>query len=243
MNVEKFIVPEGTETLTILQGAPATPLPLKEPKSISLSGDIKAISSYVAIRRNEAQGIQALNVKTIIVEVDKNARTIVMKQDPESHYSTTITASLQESKELEQFFINTDKRFDRKALLKLLKFKRTYFDNLQQYNEVVAGLVKIRMKTSAELTQEADNKGSRVNNDESHTVAHEGFKDKFTISVPLFRGFSPVKVEVEICWEVLNSNVSFWLESVGLQDSIDNSIDSIFEAELDNVRDFVIIHK
>lgn len=245
MNSEKtqIILPDGCTEITIREGVAVAPLPLKEPKSIALSGNIHAISDYVKIRRKEADGIQVLNPKTIIVEVDKNARTIVMKQDPEAHCSTTITAKLEMSEELKQFGINTDQRYDRKAILKLLKFNRIFFSDIQQYNDVVAGLVKIRFKTSAELAQENDGKGNRVNHDEAHTVAHEGFKDKFTLSVPLFRGFPAVKIEVEICWEVLNSNISFWLESVGLKDAIEGAIDGIFEDELKNVSDFVIIHK
>lgn len=243
MNTENFIVPEGTTVLTILEGAPATPLPLKEPKSIVLSGDIHAISDYVAIRRKEAEGIQVLNPKTIVIEVDKNARTIVMKQDPEAHYNTTITANLEASEELKQFGINTTTRYDRKELLRLLKFNRLYFDDKQQYDGVVLGLTKIRFKTSSELAQENDNKGNKVNNDESHTVAHPDFKDKFTLSVPLFRGFPAAKIEVEVCWEVLNNQISFWMESVGLKEATDSAIDGIFDTELANVSDFVIIHK
>jgi hypothetical protein len=245
MNNEKaqFILSEGCNTVTILEGSPATPLPLKEPKSISFDGNIHAISDYVAIRRKEAQGIQVLNPKTILVEVNKNARTIVMKQDPEAHYSATITAKLEASEELKQFGINTSTRYTRKQLTQLLKFNRLYFSDRSQYDAVVSGLMRIRFKTQAELTQESDNKGTRINNDESRTVAHEGFVDTFTLSVPLFRGFPAVKIEAEICWEVLNSDISFWLESVGLKEATDSAIDGIFEAELDNIRDFVIIHK
>ncbi len=243
MTTEKFIVPDGTTVLTILEGAPATPLPLKEPKSIVLDGDIHAISDYVKIRRTEAQGVQVLNPKTIVVEVNKNARTIVMKQDPEAHYNTVITAKLEASEELKQFGINTTSRYNRKQLLQLLKFNRLYFSDKGQYDQVIAGLMKVRMKTTAELQQENDGKGNRVNNDEAHTVMQDGFKDKFVLSVPLFRGFSPVKIDVEICFEPVNADVSFWLESVGLKEATDSAIDGIFETELDNVRDFVIIHK
>lgn len=239
----QIVLPEGCKDITIRTGVEVTPLPLKEPKSIAIIGDIHTVSNYVAIRRKEAQGIQELNPKTIVVEVDKTARKIVMLQDPEAHYSTTVTASLQQSDELRQFGINTETRYDRKQLLRLLKFNRLFFDDKQQYDQVIAGLVKIRFKTQAELSQENDGKGNKVNNDESHTVADDGFKDKFVLSVPLFKGFGPAKIEVEICWEVLNSTISFWLESVGLKEATDSAVDGIFETELDNIRDFVIVHK
>lgn len=239
----QIVLPDGCTEITIREGAAVAPLPLKEPKSISIDGDIHTISNYVKIRRTEAQGVQVLNPKTIIVEANKNARTIVMKQDPEAHYSTTVTAKLEASEELRQFGINQDTRYDRKQLTRLLKFNRLFFDDKSQYDQVVAGLLKIRFKTTQELQQENDGKGNRVNSDEAHTVAHEGFKDKFTLSVPLFKGFKPAKIEVEICWEVLNSTISFWLESVGLKEATDSAIDGIFDDELANVSDFVIIHK
>jgi len=245
MQTEKtqIILPDGCTELTIREGQAQAPLPLKEPKSISLSGDIHAVSDFVRIRRDNANSVQVLDVKTIVVESNKNNRTIVLNTNPEAHNNTIITAKLEASEELKQFGINSDIRMDRKSLLKLLKFNRLFFDDKQQYANVIAGLVKIRFKTQQELSQESDGKGNRVNNDESHTVAHEGFVDKFTLSVPLFKGFSPVKIEVEICWEVLNSQISFWLESVGLKESTDSAIDGIFDTELENVRDFVIIHK
>lgn len=243
MNTENLYISEGATTLTILEGAPPAPLPLKEPKSITLDGNIHAISDYVAIRKTTAKGIQVLNAETIIIEVNKNARTIVMKQDPEAHYSTTITAKLEASKELEQFGINKDTRYDRKALHRLLKFGRLYFSDRSQYDTVVTGLVKIRAKTTAELESSNNGKGSRSSVDIADTVMNDGFVDKFTLSVPLFRGFKPTNIEVEICYEVKDGQISFWLESVGLAEATDSAIDGIFETELANVSDYVIIHK
>jgi len=238
-----IVLPEGCKDITIRTGVEPNPLPLKEPKSISLSGDIKAVSNFVAIRREHAKGIQQLDPATIVVTADKNARTIIMHLNPRAHASTTITASLEQSKELAQFKINTEKRYSRKELLNLLKFARAYFSDSTNYDQVIAGLKTIRFKTTSELAQENNGKGTRVNNDESHTVASDLFKDNFYLSVPLFKGFEPVKIHVEICFEVINSDLSFWLESVGLAEAIDKSIDGIFEAELANVSDFVIIYK
>jgi hypothetical protein len=245
MQTEKFIAPEGNATLTVIENeyAVAKPLPLKEPKSLSFTGDIHAISEFVKVRRSSAAGIQALNVNTIVVEVSKKDRGITMHLDPESHYNCTVTAKLEQSDELKQFGINTLNRYDRKQLLQLLKFNRLYFDDRLTYNKVISGLTKIRMKTQQEINQESDGKGNRVNNDESRSVAQDGFQDTFTLNIPLFKGFAPVKIDVEICFEVKDSNISFWLESVGLKDATESAIDDIFAAELANVSDFVIIHR
>lgn len=245
MNTEKTVIqlPDGCTEITIREGVAVAPLALKEPKSIALSGDIHAVSNYVAIRSKEAQGIQVLNPKTAIVEVNKNARTIIFNSDPENHYGVTVTAKLEASEELKQFGINTDSRHNRKSLHKLLKFGRGYFADRVEYDAVIAGLVKLRAKTTAELEQSNNGKGSRSHVDVAETVMNEGFKDVFTLSVPLFKGFSPEKIEVEILYEVKDGDVSFWLESVGLKQTTDEAIDGIFETELKNVKDYVTIFK
>lgn len=238
-----LVLPEGVTTLTLIEGVAPTPLALKEPKSITIDGDITTISNFVKIRRGEAKGIQQLNAETIIVEADKNGRVITMKLDPESHYSTTIIARLQQSEELKKFNINADRRYERKELLKLLKFGRHFFTNKQQYDSVIAGLSAVRMKTTAEIEQSSDTKGNRKSLDEVNTVMSEGFVSLFTLALPLFKGFTPENIEVEICFDVLNGQPSFWLESVGLSELLETKVDAIFELELDNVRDFVIIYK
>lgn len=245
MNTEKMqiILPDGCTELTIREGEAVAQLPLKEQKSLSYSGDIKAVSDFVKIRKTMAHGVQALDITKTVVTVDKNARTIILNTDPESHYNTSVTATLSMSEELKQFGINTDTRYNRKALHKLLKFGRGYFADRMQYDAVILGLVKIRAKTTAELEQSNNGKGSRSNIDVSETVMNEGFKELFTLSVPLFKGFKPQSVEVEICFEVKDGEISFWLESVGLKQTIEESIDGIFAIELKNVEEFVIINK
>jgi hypothetical protein len=245
MNTEKLqiMLPKDVTEFTIREGRAVEPLPLKEPKSIAISGDIHAISNFVAIRREQADGVQVLDARTILIEANKNARTIVFNSNPAAHNNTIITAKLEASEELKQFGINSDKTYDRKELLKLLKFSRGYFKDRANYDQVINGLMKVRIKTSAELQQESDNKGNRKNVDEVNSVMSEGFVDKFYLSVPLFKGFAKENIEVEICFEPMNGNVSFWLESVGLKETTEGAIDGIFDAELQLVKDFVIIYK
>ncbi len=238
-----FNLPDGTTEITIREGNALAPLPLKEPKSLSYSGDIKAISAYVAVRKTSAAGIQALDVTKTVITVDKNARTIILNTDPESHYNTTITATLSASEELKQFGINIDTRHDRKSLHKLLKFGRGYFSDRQEYDKVIAGLVKLRAKTTSELESGNNSKGSRSFIDIADTVMNDGFIDKFTLSVPLFKGFSKTSIEVEICYEVKDCTISFWLESIGLKQTTEEAIDGIFDVELKNVSEYVTIYK
>lgn len=70
-----------------------------------------------------------------------------------------------------------------------------------------------------------------------------GLAKLFNITLPLFKGFSPQNIEVEVCYEVMNGDVSFWLESVGLKEAMDGAVDEIFDKELESCEGFVIINQ
>lgn len=236
-----YVTPTGNEII-IREGNAVEPLPLKEPKIINISGDIKSISSFLS-KRDAGHSSQDVDKNKVVVQVDKNARTITMQLDPENHYGATITGKLEASEELKQFGINTSNTKDRKQLLDLIRFNRLFFPDKLQHERVVNGLYKIRFKSETEIKQAQDNAGNKTNNLEIKTVADDGFIKEFTLEVPLFKGFAPEKITVEICYEVINGAIVFWLESVGLKEATDSQVDAIFEQELKSCADFVVINK
>lgn len=228
--------------LTIRQGEAQTPLPLKEPNIINISGDIHSVANFI-INRPDGYSLQHIDKSRAIVSVNKYKKTIVLQLDPENHYGATITAVLQESKELEQFGINTSARYNRKSLLDLIRFNRLFFEDKAQHTKVIEGLYKLRVKSETEIQQEKDNQGNKRNLLDVKTVDDGGMMKEFNITVPLFKGFSPQNISVEICFEVLNGDVSFWLESVGLKEACDSAVDGIIDEELKACQGFVIIYQ
>lgn len=229
-------------TLTVLEGQAAEPLPLKEPKIINIVGDIHSVSNFIGARES-GHSSQEIDKNKAIVTVDKHARTIVLQLDPENYYGATVTAKLEQSVELGQFGINTNTRYNRKSLLDLLRFNRLFFEDKNQHGQVLAGLYKLRVKSETEIQQEKDNQGNKRTLHDVKTVDDGGLVKEFAITLPLFKGFTPQKITVEICFEVVNGDVSFWLESIGLKETTDAAIDGIFTEELKACAGFVIINK
>ncbi|MBX2906205.1 MAG: hypothetical protein KF744_09215 [Taibaiella sp.] len=238
----RIVVPEGVTEFTLRQGVAVEPLKLKEAKSIALTGDIHAVAQYMKVRSESAQGIQVPDKSKAVVVVNKDAMTIVLDLDPDNYAKTTVTAKLEKSKELLKFGINEEVFYDRKGLLKELKFSRNLFDNQVTYNAVMASLMQVRMQTQAEMQQSSDNRGNRNNQDMVQVHAPD-FVSTFVLNVPVYKGFPAEKIEVEICFEVRDNKIVFWLESVGLNDVLAAKIDGIFDAELKSVEGFVIIHQ
>lgn len=228
--------------LILREGQAQEPLPLKEPKIITIAGDIHSVANFIR-NREAGHSSQEIDKNKALVTVDKNAKSIVLQLDPENYYGATVIAKLEQSKELEQFGINTSSRFNRKQLLDLIRFNRLFFEDKNQHAQVIAGLYKLRIKSETEIEQEKDNRGNKRNLHDVKTVDDGGMVKEFNITLPLFKGFSAKNITVEICFEVLNGDVSFWLESIGLKESSDSAIDGIFEDELQSCEGFVIINK
>lgn len=235
-------IENSTGELIIREGKAQEPLPIKEPNIIKISGDIHSVATFIK-GRSDGHSLQAIDKNKAVIIVDKRKKTILLQLDPENHYGTTVTGKLEQSKELEQFGINTSARYDRKALLSLLRFNRLFFEDKGQHAQVIAGLYKLRIKSETEIQQEKDNQGNKRNLHEVKTVDDGGLVKEFNITVPLFQGFDPKNITVEICFEVLNGDVSFWLESIGLKEASDAAIDGIFNDQLKAADGFVIINQ
>lgn len=228
--------------LVIREGKAQEPLPLREPKIIAIAGDIHSVSNFIN-NRQTGSGSQEIDKNKAVVVVDKYNKTIVLQLDPENYYGATVTAKLEQSKELEQFGINTNTRYNRKSLLDLLRFNRLFFEDKNEHARVIAGLYKLRIKSEQEIQQEKDNQGNKRTLHDVKTVDDGGMVKEFTLTIPLFKGFADQRITVEICFEVLNGDVSFWLESIGLKEATDSAIDGILAEELKSCEGFVIINK
>jgi hypothetical protein len=242
METLKLHLDNTTNPLVILEGEAQKPLPLKEPNVISITGDIHSVGNFIK-SRGAGHSSQEIDRNKAIITVDKEARTIVLRLDPENYYGATITGKLEQSKDLAQFGINAVSRYNRKQLLDLIRFNRLFFEDKTEHAQVIAGLQKLRIKSETEIQQEKDNQGNKRNLLDVKTLDDGGMVKEFTLTVPLFKGFSPQKITVEICFELVNGDVSFWLESVGLKEASEAAIDGIFNDELQAADGFVIINK
>jgi hypothetical protein len=228
--------------LVIREGKAQDPLPLKEPNVIKITGDIHSVSNFIT-NRQTGNGSQEIDKNKAVVTVDKYNKTILLQLDPENYYGASVTAKLEQSKELEQFGINTNTRYNRKSLLDLLRFNRLFFEDKNEHARVIAGLYKLRIKSEQEIQQEKDNQGNKRALHDVKTVDDGGMVKEFTLTIPLFKGFAAQRITVEICFEVLNGDVSFWLESIGLKEATDSAIYGIIAEELKSCEGFVIINK
>lgn len=224
--------------LTVLQGEALKQMP---PETISITGDIKAVNTFLAVRQKSGSGVQQIDKSKAVVLVDKKALTITLDIDPENHYGATVIAKLEESDELIPFGINTTKMFSKKELVKLIKFNKLYFESADKHAEMLLAFQKISSEVNIKANDSSDDRGNKESNFIKEVTTNA--PTEFMLSIPIFKGFPESTFRVEICLDVNEGSARFWFESVELHNIKTETVDTIFKEQINNADGFVIINK
>lgn len=231
----KLILPEtiGNE-ITIREGEA---LPAKEPVKIQFSGDISTVRNYLNIRNSQDE----IDIKKAVVVSDKLNRTIKLFLDPANAYGGEITGSLELSDEIKPFAINQSKTFNREELVKLLRFNKIWFSDADKYDTLLKQLMAFQANANMSVADAKDQRGNRSN--AFNKTVNTDLPTDFILTIPIFKGKEPVTFRVELCYDVTEGSVKFWLESVELHEVIQRQVNDIFSIELKAAEGFVIVNK
>lgn len=219
-------------------------LPPVAPKKIELSGDINTVSSFLAKRKEPSfdnGGLQRIDPDRVIVEVDKQAMTIVLKLDPENTYGTVVTAKLELNPDLLQFAINGKRTFKQKELVDLLKFSRLYFEDYDKHGMLLKSYQTFNAKAYIDMASESDNRSNKSST--YNKKVETNLPTDFVMNLPIFKGQDRKRFHVEICFEVTDGGCNFWFESVELKELMDIESEMILKKELESCADYVVIWK
>ena len=237
MEKVKIEVSAGNTT-TLLTGEALKQMP---PEKILLTGDIKAVNTFLLVRQKSAGGTQQPDKGRSVILVDKKSLTITLNVDPENHYGATVQARLEESDELVPFGINTLKTFTKKELVKLIKFNKLYFESAEKHAEMLLAFQKISSEVNIKANDSSDDRGNKENPFVKEDTTNA--PTDFMLNIPIFKGFPASTFKVEVCLDVNEGSARFWFESVDLHNIKTETIDTIFTEQLSNANGFVIINK
>lgn len=234
--LEVTVNPTQEGEIIIREGAA---LPLHPPVAITITGNIQAVSSFLSVRRKDAAGHQIIDPAQAIVTVDREDKEIILKTHPNDAYGTVIKAKLMVSDELQPFFINTTKTFDKQELVKLLRFSRMYFDDPDKHLSLVAAYQSFTAQAQTDVKDESDRRGNKVANFNKNVKTN--IPDDFILNIPIFKGMGKERFRVEICFDVTDGGTRFWFESVELNDLLITQRDAIIDTELRSCQGLVVI--
>ena len=168
---------------------------------------------------------------------------IALTTDETNYYRTKISGTLEASQEIKAFGINTDKSWESSKLSQFFKMHRSFFKDKTENMELVSKLKNFKAKINQDIERSREENGSKVDN--YSQVVDSNLPKSFKLNIPLFKGFAPEEIEVEIYADVDGRNVSLSLVSAGANEAIEEYKNRVIDEQLDGIRqiapDIVII--
>ena len=240
-NKINLVVPKdynGSPIEVILrEGQAAMQLDPKEPLKVSISGTIDAPFRWLEKR------VELIDQKkaNIIVNRDKMAMSLSINET--DYFQSKISGVLQESKEMVEFGINTDKKWEPIKLSQFFKMHRAFFKDKSENMMLVSILKNFKAKVNQDIERSKEENGSKVDN--YSQVVDSNLPKSFKLNVPLFKGFACEEIEVEIYADVDGRDVSLSLVSAGANETIEEYKNKVIDEQIEAIKgiapDIVII--
>lgn len=240
-NKINLVVPKdynGTPIEVVLrEGKAPVALDPKEPKKVSIAGTIDAPSKWLEKR------VELIDQQKTHIVVNRDKMGIALTIDETNYYQTEIGGILQPSKEMQEFGINAEKRWEPIKLSQFFKMHRAFFKDKSQNMTLVSTLKNFKAKVNQDIERSKEENGSRTDN--YSQVVDSNLPSSFKLNIPLFKGFPCEEIEVEIYADVDGREVSLSLVSAGANEAIEEYKNKVIDEQLEYIRgiapDIVII--
>lgn len=223
--------------VVLREGEAPVALDPKEPERVVINGTIDAPIRWLEKR------VELINQKATNIIVNRDKMRMALTIDETSYYQTEINGILQASKEMQEFGINVEKKWEPIKLSKFIKMHRAFFTDKSQNMMLVSTLKNFKAKVNQDIERSKEENGSKVDN--YSQVVDSNLPKSFKLNIPLFKGFACEEIEVEIYADVDGRDVSLSLVSAGANEAIEEYKNKVIDVQLDAIRqiapDIVIV--
>lgn len=240
-NKLNVIVPKdynGTPIEVVLrEGVAPKALDPKEPCIVNITGTIDSPLRWIEKR------VELIDQKQANITVNRDYMKISLVDKETHYYNNGITGVLQPSKEMIEFGINAEKKWDPIKLSKFFKMHRAFFKDKSENMMLVSTLKNFKAKVNQDIERSKEENGSKVDN--YSQVVDSNLPKSFKLNIPLFKGFACEEIEIEIYADVDGRDVSLSLVSAGANEAIEEYKNKVIDEQLEQIRqiapDIVII--
>jgi hypothetical protein len=240
-NKINVVVPKdynGTPIKIVLEeGIAPVELNPKEPQNVIISGTIETPLRWIEKR------IGFINQFTSNIIVCRDKMNITLTVNETDFYRNIISGTLEPSKEMMEFGINTDKVWEPNKLSQFFKMHRAFFSDKTENMLLVSTLKNFKAKVAQDIEQSKEDNGSKTDN--YSQVVDSNLPKSFKLKLPLFKGFACETIEVETYSDIDGRNVTLSLVSAGANEAIEEYKNKVIDEQLDSIRkiapDIVII--
>ncbi|MHB1688242.1 MAG: hypothetical protein ACYCVH_12825 [Ignavibacteriaceae bacterium] len=202
-------------------------------EQVIINGSIFSPQEYLSKRSHLIQKDKAYLL------FDKKNYSIIFFTDEGNPKQTIISGSLKENPELSKFFINEQKTFTLKELLKLLRFNSRFFVHSSEFDSLYHELTNFKYSQQIECEKKEDFRGNSANSFSKKTLVNIPYS--FILTIPLFND-TPLKSFEVIIYFDITDDVKFWFESVDLIELREKFIDDLFLKQETIFKDYVRIY-
>lgn len=226
-----LVVPKdynGTPIEIVLREGIATKvLDPKEPIPVNITGTIDSPLRWLEKR------VELIDQKQANIIVDRDCMKISLVDKETDYYNNGIAGVLKPSKEMIEFGINTEKKWEPVKLSQFLKMHRAFFTDKSQNMMLVSILKNFKAKVNQDIERSKEENGSKVDN--YSQVVDSNLPKSFKLNIPLFKGFDCEEIEVEIYADVDGRDVSLSLVSAGANEAIEEYKNKVIDDQLDAI--------
>lgn len=217
--------------VVLREGEAPVALDPKEQERVVINGTIDAPLRWLEKR------VELINQKATNIIVNRDKMGLALTIDETNYYQTEINGILQPSKEMQEFGINVEKKWEP------IKMHRAFFTDKSQNMMLVSTLKNFKAKVNQDIERSKEENGSKVDN--YSQVVDSNLPKSFKLNIPLFKGFACEEIEVEIYADVDGRDVSLSLVSAGANEAIEEYKNKVIDVQLDAIRqiapDIVIV--
>jgi len=223
--------------VVVREGEAPKALDPKYPTPVNITGTIDSPLRWLEKR------INLIYQKQANITVDRDNMSISLVDNERDFFNNGIRGFLVISKEMQEFGINTDKKWDPIKLSQFLKMHRAFFTDKSENMMLVSILKNFKAKVNLDVERSKDENGSKVDN--YSQVVDSNLPKSFKLNIPLFKGSEYEEIEVEIYADIDGRDISLSLVSAGANETIETCKNAIINIQLDGIRriapDIVII--
>ena len=222
-------LPEGQNTLTLLQGKAPAQLDNLAPLKINIEGTIYAPLNFLDKRVKDINQHKA----HIIVNRDKLQILLVIAED-DAYANGTVLGKLQLSEIFVKLGINSSKGWNPEQLGQFLKLNRSFFVNKEEGMKVVAALKSFDAKVNQTVQRETKENGNRALS--FRQAVDSNIPEKFKLNLPIFSGGEKHEIEVETYASVDGTDVTIHLQSAGANEVVEETKANVITDTIEKIR-------
>ena len=214
--------------VVLREGKAPIALDPKEPETVNLDGTIESPFRWLEKR------VELIDQATSYIAVNRDSMFITLVIDETNPYGAIIKGILRPSKEMQEFGINTDKRWEPIKLSQFFKMHRAFFKDKTENMILVSTLKNFKAKVNQDIERSKEENGSKVDN--YSQVVDSNLPKSFKINIPLFKGFACEEIEVEIYADVDGREVSLSLVSAGANETIEEYKNRVIDEQIEAIK-------